>query len=187
MNFLIKKIIIKIFKITRVLAYSYISDQKLKCKKLQPVLVKGDGVININSSVTFGVERSNHFFTSYAYIDSRGKSSSISIDKNCVFNNSATIISDHEKITIGENCIFGSNLEIINSDFHKLYNSNAIKRKKIIIGNNVFIGNNVKILKGSIIEDNVTIANGSIVCSHIRMGVTAAGIPAKEIKQNENA
>ncbi|WP_409371735.1 hypothetical protein [Providencia alcalifaciens] len=55
------------------------------------------------------------------------------------------------------------------------------------MGNNVFIGNNVKILKGSIIEDNVTIANGSIVCSHIRMGVTAAGIPAKEIKQNENA
>ncbi|UFK94531.1 acyltransferase [Providencia rettgeri] len=185
MSSLFKKIILKIIIYSRVLYYDFLSEKKISCNKLQPLQVKGEGTIELNKNVTFGVENSNYFFSSYAYIEARGENSLIEIGESCIFNNSATIIADHEHIYIGKNCIFGTNIEILNSNFHILYKQKKIKRDKVIIGNNVFVGNNVKILKGSIIEDNATIANGSIVCSHIPMGSIAAGIPAKVIK-NEN-
>lgn len=182
---LFKKIVIKIFINFRIALYNFLSEKNVSCKKIQPLLLKGKGFIEIQNNVTFGVENSNYFYSTYAYVEARGADSIIKIGESCVFNNSITIIADHESITIGNNCIFGTNVEIINSNFHKLYNQNDIKREKVIIGSNVFVGNNVKILKGTVIEDNVTIANGSIVCSHIPMGAIAAGIPAKVIK-NEN-
>ncbi|EJQ0210280.1 acyltransferase [Escherichia coli] len=179
MTSVFKRVVIKLLKTLRLSLYDFLSDRKITCKKIQPLLVKGNGNIEIESNVTFGVENSNYFYSSYAYIEARGEKSLVKIGKSCVFNNSITIIADHDNIIIGENCIFGTNVEILNSNFHKLYKQDRIKRDKVIIGNNVFIGNNVKILKGTIIEDNVTIANGSIVCSQIPMGTIAAGIPAK--------
>jgi acetyltransferase-like isoleucine patch superfamily enzyme len=181
------KILLLIFKKIRIFFYSFISERKISGVKIQPVFVKGVGNIDIADNVTFGVERSPQFFSSYIYLDVRRESSKIAIGKNTYINNNASIISDGCTIKIGENCLFGTNLQIIDSDFHDLdprfrFGGANILKADVIINNNVFMGNNVTVLKGVTIGENSVIANGSIVSSSIPANVIAAGIPAKPIR-----
>ena len=68
MTSVFKRVVIKLLKTLRLSLYDFLSDRKITCKKIQPLLVKGNGNIEIESNVTFGVENSNYFYSSYAYI-----------------------------------------------------------------------------------------------------------------------
>lgn len=180
-------IVLLIYKNLRVQFYSFLSESKVSGLKIQPVMAKGTGKINVADNVHFGVERSPLFFSSYAYIDARSKSSEINIGKNTYINNNACIISDGCAIKIGENCLFGINLQIMNSNFHDLdpesrFGGTNVLKSDVVINDNVFLGNNVTVLKGVTIGENSVVANGSIVSSSIPANVIAAGIPAKVIR-----
>lgn len=185
---MIKKIFIFFLKKIRILVYKTMSDNMLNAKYVQPVLCKGVGFIDIGDNVSFGVERSNLFYSSYIYIDVRKKSSKLYIGSNTIINNNTSIISDGSSISIGKNCLCGVNLQIMDSNFHDLnpltrFSGGSVERDDVTIGNNVFIGNNVTILKGAKIGDNSVVANGSIVLGNIPNNVIAGGTPAKIIRK----
>ena len=190
-NFIIKlkyKFIFLLFQAPRIRFYSFLSTIKVNCIKIQPVLIEGNGKINISQNVTFGVKESPFFYSGYSFLNVRGVNSCINISSNCFINNNFTAIADIKSITIESNCLIGTNVEIINSDFHDLNPENRfggknIKRESILIKSNVFIGNNVKILKGVTIGKNSVIANGSVVVKSIPENAIAGGNPAKVIKQ----
>jgi len=182
-----QKLIILFFQKPRICIYSFFSKIKINCVKLQPVLVNGNGKINIDKTVTFGVKESPYFYSGYSYIDARRESSYIEIGENCFINNSATIISDGKKIIIGKNCLIGTNFEITDSNFHDLspqyrFGGRNIIKKDVLIEDNVFIGNNVIVLKGITIGKNSVIGNGSVVTKNIPANVIVAGNPARVIK-----
>ena len=167
--------------------YSFLSDRVVTGIIIQPVLARGVGEIITAESVSFGVERSPLFFSTYIYLDVRRETGGIYIGKNTFINNNASIISDGCKIRIGDNCLIGTNVQIIDSDFHDLnpstrFGGSNVLRADVNIMNNVFIGNNVTVLKGVTVGDNSVIASGSIVSSHIPANVIAAGVPAKVVR-----
>ncbi|MGE6648193.1 acyltransferase [Shewanella colwelliana] len=184
---MVKKIILKIIIIFRKFTYSFLSDFKLDCKIIQPVICMGFDNVKIHKTVIFGVLRSPGFFSGNSYLDLRENESYIEIGENSVFNNNVKIISDGKSIVIGKNCLFGYNFEIIDSDFHGLGiherrgNTNVIK-KDVFIGDNVLVGNNVVILKGVTVGCNSIIANGSVVTKSVPANVIIGGNPAKVIR-----
>lgn len=181
------KIFLHLHRIIRTLYYRMLSDHKLRCRCIQPVLAIGEGNICVHPSVILGTVRSPYFTSGYIYIDARTQSSSISIDEDTIINNNAVIISDQLNISIGKMCLIGTNFNVINSDFHGI-NKNcrrgqtSVKRKDVFIGDNVFIGNNVSILKGVRVGDNVVIANGSVVTKSIPDNAIVGGNPARIIR-----
>jgi len=184
------KLIIFLHRKIRILVYQILSNNTTtsNLKRIQPVQLLGAGDINIIGKVTIGYFPSPHFFSTYAYLEARGKNSFIEIGDNTIINNGFVAIADKTSITIGENCLIGTQVEIYDSDFHAL---NAKNRKEeniyhpspVKIGNNVFIGSNVRILKGVSIGDNCVIANNSVVTKDIPCSCIAGGIPAVVINQ----
>lgn len=182
-----RKFINSTFQKIRILFYISISEIKIKGVKVQPVLSHGEGKIYVANNVVFGVEKSAEYYTSYIYIEARCKESIVKIGEQCIINNSLTLICEGKEISIGDNCLIGSNVQMIDSDFHELNPQNRfggkhIKRKEIIVGNNVFIGNDVTILKGVHIGNNSVIGNHSVVTKSIPNNVVVAGNPAKVIR-----
>lgn len=53
----------------------------------------------------------------------------------------------------------------------------------VVVGNNVFIGARSVILPGTVIEDNVIVAAGSVVKGRLPEGFIYGGSPAKQIKR----
>ncbi|MFB2659172.1 acyltransferase [Shewanella mangrovisoli] len=183
----IKKILIYIIREVRIAFYKLLSDKKISCRYIQPVLFVGDGNIEIDETVIFGVERSPGFFSGYTYVDVRNKQAEIKIKRRCVINNNATIISDGCSIQIDEECLIGSNFQVIDSDFHGLSKESRrgnknVKKSNVFIGANVLIGNNVTVLKGVKIGENSVIANGSVVSRSLPSNAICGGNPAKVIR-----
>lgn len=181
------KIVHLLHRLFRTLYYRFLSDHKLKCRCIQPVLAIGEGNISIHPSVILGTVRSPHFFSGYIYVDARSSSSSIHIGEGTVINNNAVIISDKLNIYIGKKCLIGISFNVTNSDFHGLEKDSrrgqeSVIRKDVLIGDNVFIGNNVTILKGVTVGDNVVIANGSIVTKSIPDNAIVGGNPSRIIR-----
>lgn len=181
------KIVLYIHRVIRSIYYSLLSNHKLKCRCIQPVLAIGEGSIYVHPSVILGTVRSPYFTSGYIYIDARTSSSSIHIGEGTVINNNAVIISDQLTISIGKLCLIGLNFNVINSDFHGIEKNTrrgqaSVKRKDVTIGDNVFVGNNVSILKGVIVGNNVVIANGSIVTKSIPDNAIVGGNPARIIR-----
>lgn len=95
-------------------------------------------------------------------------------------------------IIIGNNVKIGGNTLIYDTDFHSLdfkervafpeITSN-IKRKKVVIGDNVFIGGHSIILKGVEIGSNSIVGAGSVVSKNIPPNQIWAGNPARFIKE----
>lgn len=87
-------------------------------------------------------------------------------------------------ITIGNNCQITSGVKIFTHG-----GGGAIRNEipqfdcfgKVTIGNFVYIGNNSLIMPGVIIEDNVLVAAGSVVCKSVPSNVVIGGNPAKII------
>lgn len=180
------KIVHLFFQKMRIIFYSLISSKRIGINKQQPLLIKGKGKIIIGKNVTYGVNSSPYFYSGYGYFEPRRKDSYIEIGDNTVINNNAVIISDGKKIIIGKNCLIGTNLEILDSDFHELdpknrFGGKNIKKKDVIIEENVFIGNNVTILKGVNIGNNCVIGSGSVVTKSFPNNTIIGGNPAEII------
>ena len=170
--------------------YKFISQGKytgVKPSIGQPVLFSGPGTIHFEGLCFFGVFTSPGFYSTYGYIEARGKTSKIICGDSTIFNNNCQIIAGEGMIRVGNQCRIGLNCSILNSDFHNIdpatRDTPPFPSGDITIGNNIYIGNNVTILKGVTIGDNVTIGIGSVVTRDIPANCIAAGIPARVIKQ----
>ena len=77
----------------------------------------------------------------------------------------------------------------INTENHKLDNSNlpltkqGVETKEIMIGSDVWIGARVTVLMGAKINNRVVVGAGSLVNKDLESGYIYAGIPAKKIKK----
>ena len=156
-------------------------------KKIQPVLLLGDGVVEFENNVRLGFFPSPFFFSGYIHLEARGKGSSIRFGEDTHVNNNFVAIAEHATITIGKRCLIGTNVEVYDSDFHGISvsdrrTSNPAAAKSVVIKDDVFIGSNVKIMKGVKIGVGSVIANGSIVVGEIPPGVIAGGNPARVLK-----
>ena len=115
-----------------------------------------------------------------------GKSANVKIGNNVGMSSVAIVC--QQSITIGDNVRIGGNTVIYDTDFHSLNsiertaipeNKNNIKKKQIIIGNNVFIGGHCTILKGVQIGDNSIIGAGSVVTKSVPSNEIWGGNPVK--------
>lgn len=117
------------------------------------------------------------------------KNATILIGKNVGI--SCTVINCQLKISIGNNVMIGGGTCIYDSDFHQLdpeeraNNSGVIRKKEVIIGNNVFIGAHSLILKGVCIGNNSIIGAGSVVTKSVPANEIWAGNPARFITKVE--
>lgn len=93
-----------------------------------------------------------------------------------------------EEINIGNDCMFSSGIQIRNGDSHSIYdliNNKRINHAiQVKIGSHVWLGNDVKVLKGSIIDDNTVIGTGSIVTGHLSSNSIYVGAPTKKVGEN---
>jgi maltose O-acetyltransferase len=182
-------LLLRCAQLPRVLFYRCISTNLIhgKPRRYQPLQCVGKGEVSIDDDVAIGVFPSPFFFSTYAYLEARNPSASISIGPGTCLNNNFCAIAEHTAIAIGKNCFFGANVEILDSDFHGMAVEDRRKSlpewaRPVMIRDNVFIGSNVKILKGVTIGDGAIIANGSIVTKDVPSGVIAGGNPARVIK-----
>lgn len=156
-------------------------------RRLQPIQCNGLGNVIIGDSVTIGSHPSPSFFSTYAYLEARKESASISIGARTSINNNFCAIAEHTFIDIGEDCLIGVNVEILDSDFHSLkFDERGASKPEwaqpVEVGNKVFLGSNVKILKGVSIGEGSVIANGTVVTKNIPSHVIAGGNPVRVIR-----
>lgn len=173
----------------RIFFYSALSTNRITGNpvRLQPIQAIGFGKILFGDDVKIGVFPSPFFYSTYAYIEARNPSASISIGSGTWINNNFCAIAEHTSITIGLNCFIGTNVQILDSDFHGMRLeerriSKAEWAKPVVVGDNVFIGSDVKILKGVSIGSGAVIGSGSLVIRDIPAAVIAVGSPARVIR-----
>jgi acetyltransferase-like isoleucine patch superfamily enzyme len=102
---------------------------------------------------------------------------------------SSTLICCASRVEIGTGTLIGGGSMILDTDFH-FRNADgtwgtdpSAVSKPVTIGRNCFIGARAIILKGVTIGDGAVIGAGSVVSRDIPAGATAAGNPARIIKQ----
>jgi acetyltransferase-like isoleucine patch superfamily enzyme len=185
----LKNIIHYLFQYPRLIKYRILSDCKNvvgKPRLYQPLQICGKGMVEFHQNVKIGVKPCPFLYSGYAYIDSRGNNSKVTIGKNSWINNNFTVIAEGEGVEIGADVLIGNSCMIMDSDFHALNPQNRFggqaRTAKVSIGNNVFIGANVVILKGVTIGNGSVIASGSVVCNSIPANAIAGGVPAKIIR-----
>lgn len=147
---------------------------------------KGIAEINLSGKLTFNghVQFGKDYFI---YIKESGF---------CEFGHMASIASNGklicaEKISLGNYARLGSECQLIDTNFHKMINSENGEIYKmtapIQVGNYNFISNRVSIMKGTITPDYCTIASNSLCTkdySSLGENILIGGIPAKLLKNN---
>lgn len=185
----LRYLVLRCAQLPRILFYRCVSNNQVKGKprRYQPLQCAGNGEIRIDDGVNVGVFPSPFFFSTYAYLEARNPSASITISTGSWLNNNFCAIAEHTSISIGKNCSIGANVEILDSDFHGMAVEDRRKSlaewaRPVLIQDDVFIGSNVKVLKGVTIGHGSIIANGSVVTKDVPAGVIAGGNPARVIK-----
>lgn len=93
-----------------------------------------------------------------------------------------------KKINVGSGCLFSYGIEIRNSDSHSIVDSDGKRMniaKDIIIEDNVWIAQRSLILKGARLLNGCVVGANSLLTSHTYDSCCVyAGIPAKKIKDN---
>lgn len=122
-----------------------------------------------------------------------GHGSKISIKGELVLGNNfdisceSTIICNH-RIVFGDNCLLSWQILLMDTDFHKIYNSLNERiniDKSIIIGDNVWIGCRSIILKGSKINNDTVVAANSCIASDIEgEKQIIGGMPLRILKKD---
>lgn len=186
---MLKRAVFRLYRKARVILFQLLSNQTAvgPLDKVQAVQVMGAGRITALGPVSIGYFPSPHFFSTYGYLEARGKDARIEIGRNTKINNGFVAIAEKSSITIGQNCLIGTRVEIYDSDFHALSaearrNGDRHEASPVRIGDNVFIGSNVRILKGVTIGDGCVIANSSLVTRDLPANSLASGIPATVIR-----
>ena len=105
---------------------------------------------------------------------------------------SATAIVCQLSVEIGDNTMIGGNCVIYDTDFHDLdfrkrtkqpEELSTVKKRPVVIKNNVFVGAHSTILKGVTIGEASIIGAGSVVTKDVPAGEIWAGNPAKFISK----
>ncbi|MCP4081906.1 MAG: acyltransferase [Planctomycetaceae bacterium] len=156
----------------------------------QPILLIGQGSVEVAGKSSIGYYPSPGYFSSYAHIEARRPNSKIKFGNGTHINNAFTAIAEHTSISIGNNCRIGPNTTIFDSDFHGVTvtsrsTSKPEAAKPVIIEDDVFIGANVLIMKGVLIGQGSVIAAGSVVTGKIPNNVIAGGNPCRIIANLE--
>lgn len=109
---------------------------------------------------------------------------------NCVGFGANSKVICRKSITIGNNVRCSWDTQILDSDFHFLYNIEKNKyyprTKEIVFGNDVFIGNGCTVGKGTVLPDGCVVSCISKVSGDFTnegMNLLIAGNPAKVIKK----
>jgi acetyltransferase-like isoleucine patch superfamily enzyme len=92
-----------------------------------------------------------------------------------------------KKIFFGHDCMFSTNFHARTSDSHSMFDYKTKKRINfdacIIVGDHCWLGRQVILNKGTFINDDVTIGQGSIVSGNLDSSSCYAGVPARKIKE----
>ncbi len=181
LNFIFIKL--KVFKYLLLSSAKHVSGAP---KRVQAVLLSGNGNLSFGEHVQLGVVNSPRYYDSYAYIEARYPSAQVIIGDNVSINNGFVAIADKTRITIADQVLIGVNCYVADSNFHNIEASTQRREddecKPVVIERNVFLGNDVKVLKGVTIGENSVIAAGSVVTADIPANTVAGGIPAKVLK-----
>lgn len=94
-------------------------------------------------------------------------------------------------IKIGNDCMFSNDIEIRNGDSHSIYSTQSGIRinyaDSVVIGNHVWLTAHVRVLKGTIIADDIIIGNSSIASGKFTQpNCIYAGNPIKVVKDHVN-
>ena len=95
-------------------------------------------------------------------------------------------------ITVGNDVIMGPNVQIFSenhnfSDLNSTIKEQGVTKQAVIIGNNCWLGGGTTVLAGVIIGDGCIVAAGSVVTKSFPANSVIAGIPAKLVKNREDA
>jgi maltose O-acetyltransferase len=153
--------------------------------RTQPLLIKGEGTIEVGEKVHFGFQSSAGFWSGYAYLDLRHQGG-IRIGDRVMINNNPSLTADGATITIGNDVVIGTNLNVETSDGHSLdpghRHDGSYPCLPVEIGDRAFLGNNVTVLKGVRIGQNAVIGAGSVVTKDVPDNAIAAGNPCRVIR-----
>ena len=134
---------------------------KVLCKSCGENVLIGPGVYFFKlENLVVG---DNVSFHPLCYIDATG---GVEIQKDVLIAHNCTIVSFEHDYTSGT-----------------IYRDNPVISNPISIGSNVWLGAGVRVLSGTIIENNVVIGAGSIVKGKINKDSLYVGVPAKKIKE----
>jgi acetyltransferase-like isoleucine patch superfamily enzyme len=99
---------------------------------------------------------------------------------------SGSFIICYKSVEFGDDCRISWNTQIIDTDFHKVYDSNSVHMnpdKEIRIGNNCWIGNHCLVHKGTHLRDMVVLSSNSMINKDIpESNIILAGSPASIIR-----
>ena len=186
----ISLLLIRSVQLVRVVWYSLLSTNRFlgHPMRYQPMQVAGRGKIAFEPNVKIGVFPSPGFLNSYAYLEARNETASITVGGGTWINNGFRCIAEHTAVVIGKDCLIGANVEILDSHFHGLkVQERGLSKPEwassVDVGDNVFLGSNVRILKGVSIGSGAVVANSSVVINDIPANVIAAGVPARVIRE----
>lgn len=115
------------------------------------------------------------------YIDKKAK---LSIGDHTYINPEVIIICK-KKINIGSDCAISWRCQFLDDDLHsiKVGGTRINPAAPIIIGNHVWVCSDVKILPGTVIEDGVIVAAGSVVKGKLDANCLYGGVPARKIRE----
>ena len=160
--------------------YSFGKDSRFN----YPLKVYNPRHIQIGANVTI---------SEYGWLNSNSDADSVSliIGKN-TFIGRFVHINAYKCVTIEDNVVIGERVYI--SDATHVHNSNDIPiiqqgteyEGQVLIKEGTWIGSGVSILPGVIIGRNVVIGANAVVTKNIPDNVTAAGVPAKILKDKSN-
>ena len=188
---IVRKVLGKLLAACRRLFYRFLSNAKMEGKPLgdSPILAQGAGKVVFGKNVHVGLDYDAEFWTSYVFLNPRGKNSRIEIGKNSWVGNRFSAISEGPGIFIGDDVLIGTRVEILDSDFHAVNVRDRLrsdaKRAPVKIGNRVWIGNGVTILKGTELGEHSVVAAGAVVSGKFPPKSVVGGVPAKIIRMVE--
>jgi acetyltransferase-like isoleucine patch superfamily enzyme len=121
----------------------------------------------------------------------------LTVGSNCRMGDYVHIVAS-ESVTIGENCLLASKI-FISDTSHGVYqgegqspptsdpNNRPLHSRPVTIGSNVWIGENVCVLPGVSIGDGAIVNANAVVTRDVPAGSIVAGVPARVIKQWDDA
>lgn len=121
----------------------------------------------------------------------------LTVGRNCHMGDNVHIVASRS-VTIGDNCLMASKI-FISDTSHGNYqgegqsapntdpNLRPLHSRPVAIGTNVWIGENVSVLPGVSIGDGAIINANAVVTKDVPPGSIVAGVPARVIKQWDDA